>query len=151
MNATKKKRTGGLKRKQQTLLDTVEESLLLLVGLVNVDDLATSKKLHHKVGSHKRADTKLHKSTTIERKKRKKKSEKQKRGKEREEGRRSKLIGSHNSTKPVEGIRAICHVDTIKRDLAADKEDEQSHDCVDHLFLEGNLQKTNKRKKVNDT
>ena len=52
---------------------------------------------------------------------------------------RDKLVGGHDSTQPIERIRAISHVDTIERDLTADEEDEESHNRVDHLFLEGNL------------
>ena len=61
---------------KQTLLNAIEKSLFLLVGLINFDDLATSEELHDKVRCHKRADTKLHKSTTIEQQKQKQAHEK---------------------------------------------------------------------------
>jgi len=96
----------------EQLLNAIEKSLLFLVGLIDIDDLATSKKLHNKVRCHKRADTKFHQST---------------------------MVRSHDSTKPVERIRTISHVNTIKRDLTADEEDEKSNKSIDHLLLEGNL------------
>ena len=62
-----------------------------------------------------------------------------------DEGKGNKLVGSHDSTEPVERIRTVSHVDTIKRDLTADKEDEKGNNRVDHLFLEGNLLNTSFR------
>ena len=56
----------GQQEMKQTLLNAIEKSLFLLVGLINFDDLATSEELHDKVRCHKRADTKLHKSTTVQ-------------------------------------------------------------------------------------
>jgi len=96
----------------EQLLNAIEQSLLFLVRLIDINDLATSKKLHHKVGCNEGADTELHEST---------------------------MVGGHDSTEPVKRIRTVSHVDTIERNLTADEEDEKSHNSVDQLFLEGDF------------
>lgn len=62
-----------------------------------------------------------------------------------ERGKSHKLVGGHDSTEPIERIRAVGHVDAVQRDLAAHKEDEEGLKGVDHLFLEGDLCALEKR------
>lgn len=96
----------------EELLSTLKQLTIFLVGLVDSDNLRTSKQLHDQTRGHDRADTELHQSTTV---------------------------GSQDNAHPVEWIRRVGRTNTIERDLAANQEDEEGDNSPHDLLLEWDL------------
>lgn len=97
----------------RTLLSAVEESLVVLVTLINLDELSTSEELHDEARGHDGANAELHQSAAVR---------------------------CENDTHPVEGIRGLRGLDAVEGNLRADKENEQRERRPDDLVTESDLQ-----------
>mmetsp|Transcript_36342 Transcript_36342/g.82890 ORF Transcript_36342/g.82890 Transcript_36342/m.82890 type:complete len:231 (+) Transcript_36342:882-1574(+) len=103
--------TNGDKDTEQ-FLGALEEDLVLAGALVHVDELRASKKLHDKTRGHNRANAELHEGSPVR---------------------------GQDHAHPVERVRRLRGLDSVKRDLATDEVDEQGDDRPEDLLLDGNF------------